>query len=70
MTLYTNIVTSSKPTTAREVRAYFRDDERIKGKKLKSFSVELDVLGTNMDPYTDYHNVYANHYDITAEFED
>ena len=69
MTLYKNIVSSSKPSTAEEVRSYFRDDERIKGKRLKSFTVKLDNLGTQMDPYTSYHNVYANHYKLTAVFE-
>ena len=70
MTLYTNIVTSEKPTTAREVRACFRGDERIKGKRLKSFTVELDTLETSTDPYTSYHNIGANHYDVIAEFSD
>lgn len=69
MTLYKNIVTSSKPSTAKEVRSYFRDDERINGKKLKSFTVELDNIGTQMDVYTSYHNENANHYDLTAVFE-
>ena len=69
MTLYKNIVSSNKPSTAEEVRRYFRNDERIKGKRLKSFSVELDNFGTQMDPYTSYHNVYADHYDLTAVFE-
>lgn len=69
MTLYKNIVSGSKPSTAKEVRSYFHGDERIKGKRLKSFTVELDEIGTQTDPYTSYHNVYENHYDLTAVFE-
>ena len=69
MILYKNIVATSKPNTAKEVRSYFRDDERIKGKRLKSFEVKFDNFGTQMDDYTNYHNVNANHYDLTAVFE-
>lgn len=69
MVLYKSIVTSKKPSTEKEVIAYFRDNERIKGKKLKSFTVELDVFATQMDNYTSYHNVHANHYDLIAVFE-
>lgn len=69
MTLYKNIVSTSKPNTAKEVRGYFRDDERIKSKKLKYFKAELDNIGTQMDDYTNYHNVNANHYDLTVVFE-
>jgi hypothetical protein len=69
MTLFKNIVSSTKPTTAEEIRNYFHDDERIKGKRLKSFDVKYDNFGTQMDDYTCYHNVNANHYNITAVFE-
>ena len=74
MTLRTHIVTTQKPTTKREIRAWFNFESRfktmIKGKKLLSFSVERDAFASDMDPYTSYHNVYASHYDIIAVFQD
>ena len=69
MVLYKSIVARKKPSTEKEVIAYFRDNERIKGKKLKSFTVELDVFATQMDNYTNHNNVHANHYDLIAVFE-
>jgi len=69
LTLSTHIVTVSKPSNKREVRQLFRNDPRIKGKKLISFTVELDKFETERDPYTNYHNLHADHYDITATFE-
>ena len=69
MILFKNIVSNTKPTTAKEVISYFRGDERIKGKRLKFFNVKYDELGTQMDDYTSYYNIDANHYDIIAVFE-
>ena len=69
MTLSKNIVSSTKPTTAKEVMSYFCDDKRMEGKRLKSFDVKYDNFGTQTDMYTCYHNVNANHYIITAVFE-
>lgn len=68
MTLFKNVISDVRPSTKKEIKKYFCDDERIKGKKLVSFEVQYDNIGTQMDMYTSYHNV-ANHYNIVAEFE-
>ena len=52
MTLYKDIIASSKPTTEKEVLSYFDTDKRIKNMKLKSFTVKLNNIATNMAPYT------------------
>ncbi len=69
MMLYKNIITSKKPTTQEEIINYFRDDERIKGKRLTYFKVELDHLNTSMDCFADYRKVHKSYYDLIAIFE-
>ena len=69
LTLYTHIVTCQKPSNKREVRQLFRNDPRIKGKKLIDFTVELDEFTTQSDPLTNYHRTGCDHYDVTATFE-
>lgn len=69
MTLSKKITTFGKPSTEKEVRSYFIDDERIKSKRLKSFEVTFDNLDKRMDSHNSYYNLYADHYNLTAVFE-
>jgi hypothetical protein len=69
MVLHDNVISDTKPKSTEEILTYFSDDERIIGKKLKFYDVQLDRLGTKMDSYTNNRNVKANHYDIYAVFE-
>ena len=69
MTFYANIVSTGKPSR-KEVDSEIRYSHDVpSGKKLKSFTAEVNRLATQMDSYTSYHNVYADHYDVYAVYE-
>ncbi len=68
MIIVKKIVATKKPETSKEVISFFEKDERIKGKKLKSFSVLLDIFGTDNNDFIRHNDFGVNNYKVIAVF--